>query len=75
MVRLSGVCTLVMSNFQKGDLVEFIPEYKDGDTEFVYVLIEEPDGGRVKVVPYNSRLEIPPIQVVKTEWLVKYRTE
>jgi len=37
------------------------------------MLIEDPDGGRVKVMPINSGLEIPPIQVVKSEWLIKLK--
>ena len=37
------------------------------------ILIEDPDGGRVKVMPYNSGMEIPPVQVVKTEWLIKLK--
>ena len=62
-----------MDNIKKGDLVKFLPEYEDGDNEFVYVLIEDPDGRRVKVMPYDSGMEIPPIQVVKTEWLIKLK--
>jgi len=57
-------------NFKKNDIVRFIPEYEDGEHEFDYVLIEDPDGGRVKVMPINSGLEFPPCQVVKTEWLL-----
>jgi len=57
------------NDFKKGDLVRFLPEYEDGDKEFIYVLIEDPDGGRVKVMPFNSGLEIPPVQVVKIDWL------
>ena len=56
---------------QKGDLVSFLPEYKDDEHEFDYVLIENPDGGRVKVMPVNSGLQYSPIQVVKTDWLKK----
>lgn len=64
-----------MVSLEEGDLVKFIPEYEDGDDEFVYVLVEDPDGGRVKVIPLNSGLDIPPIQVVKTEWLIKIKRE
>lgn len=63
----------MMDNIKKGDFVKFKPEYEDGEHEFVYMLIEDPDGGRVKVVPLNSGLEIPPIQVVKSEWLIKQK--
>jgi len=64
-----------MGRLKKGDFVKFIPEYEDGDDEFVYVLVEDPDGGRVKVMPLNSGLDISPIQVVKTEWLIKIKGE
>lgn len=64
-----------MNDFRKGDLVRFLPDYEDSDNEYVYLLIENPDGGRVKVIPHDSGLEIPPIQVVKTEWLVKLISE
>lgn len=60
-----------MHVLKKGDVVQFIPEYSDGEFEFDYMLLEAPDGGRVKVIPIGSGLEIPPIQVVKTEWLIK----
>lgn len=60
-----------MLSLKKGDIVQFLPAYKDGDFEFDYVLLEDPDGGRVKVRPIGSGLEIPPIQVVKTDWLIK----
>jgi len=60
-----------MLSLKKGDIVQFLPVFKDGDIEFDYVLLEDPDGDRVKVIPIGSGLEIPPIQVVKTEWLIK----
>lgn len=59
-----------IESFNKNDIVRFIPEFEDGEQEFDYVLIEDPDGGRVKVMPINSGLEYPPIQVVNIEWLV-----
>ena len=60
-----------MNDLKKGVVVKFLPEYQDGPTEFDYVLIEDPDGGRVRVMPLNTGLEFPPIQVVKVEWLEK----
>ena len=60
-----------MTELKKGDIVRFLPEYEDGKEEFNYVLLEDPDGERVKVMPVNSGLEFPPVQVVKTEWLKK----
>lgn len=59
--------------FKKNDVVRFNPEFEDGVKEFDYVLIEDPDGDRVKVMPINSKMEIPPIQVVKTEWIRKIK--
>jgi hypothetical protein len=56
-------------NYKKGDIVRFLPDYEDGKEEFDYILIEEPDGGRVKVMPLESGLEIPPVYVVETNWL------
>lgn len=60
-----------MGTFKKGDIVRFVPEYQDGEEEFDYILLEDPDGGRVKVMPINTGMEIPPVQVVKTAWLLK----
>jgi hypothetical protein len=60
-----------LGKLKKSDKVRFLPEYSDGPNEFDYTLIENPDGGRVKVVPLNSGLEYPPVQVVKVEWLMK----
>ena len=57
--------------FKKNDKVRFIPEFEDGKHEFDYILLEDPDGNRVKVIPINSKMEFPPIQVVKLEWLRK----
>jgi len=59
-----------METFKKGDIVRFVPEYQDGESEFDYILIEDPDGGRVKVMPINTGMELPPVQVVKTDWLL-----
>lgn len=57
--------------FEKGDIVIFKPEHREENDDLNYVLIEEPDGGRVKVKPIGTGLEFPPIQVVKTDWLVR----
>jgi hypothetical protein len=58
-----------MVTLKRNDIVRFLPEYEDSQNEFDYILIEEPDGGRVKVKPINSGMEIPPIYVVETKWL------
>ena len=59
-----------MTVLKKNDIVRFIPEYEDSGQEFDYILIEDPDDGRVKVMPMNSGLEYPPVQVVRTDWLI-----
>ncbi len=62
-----------MRDLKKGDIVQFLPEYKDGHIEFDYILIEDPDGGRVKVMPVGTKLEFPPVQVINIEWIAKKR--
>jgi hypothetical protein len=37
-----------MTEFKKKDIVRFNLEYEDGDHEFNYMLIEDPDGDKVK---------------------------
>jgi len=64
-----------MNKLKKNDILKFLPEYEDGKNEFSYILIEDPDNGRVKVMPINSGLNIPPVQVVKTEWLTRIKLE
>ena len=61
----------IMTRLKKNDVVRFLPEFEDGTDEFDYILIEDPDGGRVKVMALNTGLKIPPVQVAETEWLVK----
>jgi len=60
-----------MGKLKKGDIVQFLPEYKDGPNEYDYILVEGPDGGRVKVMPIGTKLEYPPIQVINLEWITK----
>ena len=48
-----------MDSIKEGKLVKFLPEYENVENEFVYILIEDPDGGRVKVMHFNSGMEIP----------------
>ena len=35
---------------KKRDVVQFLPDYKEGDVEFNYILIEDPDSGKVTVI-------------------------
>lgn len=39
-----------MNKFKKNDIVRFIPEYEDGKQEFDYVLIEDPEKGRLRLL-------------------------
>lgn len=52
-------------------MVKVIPEYDDGRSEFVYILVDYPDGGRARVIQPNIGLDIPPIRVGETDWLIK----
>lgn len=57
--------------FKKGDKVTFKDEFSDDkENEFTYELIENPDGDRVKIQAIDSKLKLPPVEVVKLEWLV-----
>ena len=58
-------------SFKRGDIVRFMPELQDAENEYDFILIEDMGGGRVKVMPLNTGLEFPPVQVVKTEWIYK----
>ena len=58
---------------KKNGIVRFIPEFEDGEIEFDYILIEDPEGDRVKVMPLNTGLEFPPVQVVNISWLSRMK--
>ncbi len=55
--------------YKKGDIVRMKPEFSDSEDDGDFELIENPDGGRVKVRAVDSGLSIPPVEVVKLEWL------
>lgn len=53
------------------DIIKIKPEYQDaGDSQLVWMAIEDEDGGRVRIAPINSGMTFPPNQVVTTEMLV-----
>lgn len=55
---------------KKGDVVTIKPEWQDkGDDKYVWVAIEDEDGGRVRIAPANTGLSYPPNQVVETSML------
>ena len=47
-----------MNKFRKDDLVKFMPEYEDGEQEFDYVLIEDPESGRLRLLFSGLKLQI-----------------
>jgi len=56
---------------KKGDVVKYKPEFAFGDAEFDFELIEDPDGGRVKIKLINHplSLSLPPTFLVLLEWI------
>lgn len=57
---------------KKGDRVFIKPEWQDaGDENFTWHAIEDEDGGRVKISPIDTGLNIHPVTVVLTAWLDK----
>ena len=56
---------------KEGDRVFIKPEWQDkGDAELEWRAIENEDGGRVKISPVMPNLPLPPVYVVRTDWLV-----
>lgn len=54
----------------KGQTVQIKPEWQDpGDSEFVWIALEDEDGGRVSIQPLNTGLTFPPISRVNTSML------
>jgi len=53
------------------EVVQIKPEFQDkGDSDLVWIALEDEDGGRVRIAPVNTGLAFPPNQVVTTEMLV-----
>ncbi len=54
---------------KRGDYVCIKPEWRDpGDDEYIWIAIEDEDGGRVRIAPIME-LPIPPNQVVTTNMI------
>jgi hypothetical protein len=50
---------------KKGDRIRIKPEWQDpGDDKFIWVALEDEDGGRVRIAPINTGLTILPNQIV-----------
>lgn len=55
---------------QRGEYVEVLPEFQDpGDDEFVRVVIEGEEKGRVTVATLGTGLRIAPTSVMQVEWV------
>lgn len=55
---------------KRGEIVEILPEFQDdGDSEFVWVALNNEEKGRLDISPVNSSLRYPPIYTVKREWV------
>lgn len=55
---------------KKGDRVKIKPEWQDkGDDLFLWIAIEDEDGGRVRISPIGTGLQLTPNQVVQTSML------
>ena len=56
---------------RRGNLLRIRPEWRDeGDEDFVWIALEDEDGGRVPIAPLMD-LSIPPRQVVTTDMIEK----
>jgi hypothetical protein len=56
----------------KGQQVHIRPEWQDaGDDEFIWIALEDEDGGRVKVGTFMPELTFSPISVVETRMLIE----
>lgn len=56
---------------RKGDKVQIRPEWQDaGDDRFDWIAVDNEEKGRVAIMPLGTGLAIPPVSVVRVEWLV-----
>lgn len=47
--------------FKKGDVVVIRPEFQDkGDADFVWVVVEDEEKGRVDIQPQKTGMTVPP---------------
>lgn len=56
---------------RKGDKVQIKPEWRDaGDDRFDWIAVDNEEKGRVSIMPLGTGFAMPPIGVVRVEWLV-----
>ena len=47
--------------FKKGDIVDIIPDFQDaGDSDFVWVVVEDEEKRRVNIQPHGTGMILPP---------------
>lgn len=57
---------------KRGDEVRILPEWQDtGDDRFVWLALEDEDGGRVRIEPQIPGLAFLPNQVVEVRMLAR----
>lgn len=58
---------------KQGDIVKLKPAYQDsGDDKYTWHAIEDEDGGRVRIMPIDTKLSHPPNYVVEVNWLEEH---
>lgn len=59
-----------MKTIQRGDAIRILPQWQDhGDDKLTWIAIEDEDGGRVRILPIDSGMTIPPNYVVRIDML------
>jgi hypothetical protein len=58
-------------DFKKGDKVIFKEQFRDKGDTFTYELLNDPDGMRAEVVPIDSKLNIPPVNIANINEIEK----
>jgi len=62
--------TTAPKKIRAGQQVQIRREWQDdGDDKFIWVAVEDEDGGRVRISAVNTGLPIPPNQIIDTRML------
>lgn len=58
--------------FRKGDVVVILPESQDaGDSDFVWVVVEDEDKGKVDIQPQGTGMSMPPRYTVTASQIAR----